>query len=241
MKSSSTFDNNFLVKYKFNLSVKEAIIYFIFAIVFPFSVILSLNFPNVILDQGTAHRIFYFHVSVAWVALYAPFFSMIFGVLYLWKRNLGYDIISLSMAKLAFLFAICVLFSGPIWANSAWGVPWDWTDSRLQSFFVLVISLFSYFILRNLITDIYKKAVVSSFMTIFASVNSILTWGAIRWMDNPGNHPGSVLGKGGMDPDMKLTFWVSILSYHFLFLILFSIIYRKEKLDFLLEELRVRE
>ncbi len=241
MNTDKIFDNSLLLKYKLNHTLKENFLFFLFTIVFPFSVVLSLNYPNVILDQGTAHRIFYFHVSVAWVALYAPFFSMVFGVLYLWKKDLGYDVISLSMAKLAFLFSICVLFSGPIWANSAWGVPWDWTDSRLQSFFVLVISLLSYFILRNLIMDIHKKATVSSFMSIFASVNSILTWGAIRWMDNPGNHPGSVLGKGGMDPDMKLTFWISILSYHILFLILFSIIHKKEKLDFLLEELRIRE
>ena len=209
--------------------------------ILPGAILLSLNYPNVILDQGTAHRIFYFHVSVAWVALYAPFFSMFFGGLYLFKRDLSYDLISSSMAKMAFLFSICVLFSGPIWANSAWGVPWDWTDSRLQSFFVLVISLFSYFILRNLIHDIHKKALVSSVMAIFCSVNSILTWGAIRWMDNPGNHPGSVLGKGGMDTDMRLTFWINILAYHILFLVIFNLIYRREKLEFLLEELRVHE
>lgn len=230
-----------LLKYNLSFTWKEFILFFIFIILFPFAVLLSFNYPNVILDQGTAHRIFYFHVSVAWVALYAPFFSMIFGIFYLVKKNLQYDLLSASMAKLALLFSICVLFSGPIWANSAWGVSWDWTDSRLQSFFVLVISLLSYFILRVLILDIHKKALVSSVMTLFASVNSILTWGAIRWMDNPGNHPGSVLGKGGMDLDMKITFWINILAYHFLFLLLFFLIYRNDKTLFLLEELRVQE
>jgi len=229
------------IKYNLNLTSKEYFLYFLFLILFPFAVLLSLNYPNVILDQGTAHRIFYFHVSVAWVALYAPFFSMIFGIFYLYKRDLSFDILSASMAKLAFLFSICVLFSGPIWANSAWGVPWDWTDSRLQSFFVLVISLLSYFILRGLIIDIHKKALVSAIMTLFASVNSVLTWGAIRWMDNPGNHPGSVLGKGGMDIDMKITFWINIGAYHTLFLLFFFIIYRNDKINFLLEELRVYE
>ncbi len=235
------FKDSLLLKYNLSFSWKEMILFFVFIILFPFSVLLSLNYPNVILDQGTAHRIFYFHVSVAWVALYAPFFSMLFGVLYLLRKNLQYDLLSASMAKMALLFSFCVLFSGPIWANSAWGVSWDWTDSRLQSFFVLVISLLSYFILRVLILDIHKKALVSSVMTLFASVNSILTWGAIRWMDNPGNHPGSVLGKGGMDLDMKLTFWINIIAYHFLFLLLFFLIYQSDKIRFLLEELRVQE
>jgi heme exporter protein C len=235
------FNESLLLKYNLSFTWKEFILFIIFIILFPFAVLLSLNFPNVILDQGTAHRIFYFHVSVAWVALYAPFFSMLFGIFYLIKKNLQYDLLSASMAKLALLFSLCVLFSGPIWANSAWGVPWDWTDSRLQSFFVLFISLFSYFILRVLILDIHKKALVSAVMTLFASMNSILTWGAIRWMDNPGNHPGSVLGKGGMDIDMKLTFWINIAAYHFLFLLLFFLLYRNDKIDFLLKELRVQE
>lgn len=234
-------DKRYVMDYRFIPSWKIYALFMVFVLVLPFSILLSLNYPNVILQQGTAHRIFYFHVSVAWVALYAPFFSMFFGVLYLIKRELRFDLVSYSMAKMAFLFSICVLFSGPIWANSAWGVPWDWTDSRLQSFFVLVISLFSYFILRSLIVDIRKKALVSSFMTIFASINSVLTWGAIRWMDNPGNHPGSVLGKGGMDMDMKTTFWINIFAYHILFLIIFWLIHRTDKMEFLVDELRSHE
>lgn len=202
-----------------------------FVIVFPIAILMAVYYPNVILEQGLAHRIFYFHVGVAWVALYAPIFSLIFGLLYLWKKDLSYDLISYTMTQLALLFAIAVLFSGPIWAYSAWGVAWDRTDARLNSFLVLFISLLSYFLLRSLISDPQKKARVSSIMTLFSSLNAILTWGAIRWIENPGNHPGSVLGKGGMDADMKLTFWVNILAYHLLFLILFFILYNQAKIQ----------
>jgi heme exporter protein C len=223
---------------KFLLNKVDLFLFILLLIVFPFAVLLSLNYPNVVLAQGTAHRIFYFHVSVAWVALYAPFFASLFGILYIWKRDLQWDLLSYSMTKLALLFAICVLFSGPIWAYSAWGVAWDKTDARLQSFLILVISLFSYFVLRFLNSNVQKRALVSAFMSLFCSINSILTWGAIRWIENPGNHPGSVLGKGGMDKDMKETFWINILAYHILFLTLFLIFYRQSKIEETLEKVR---
>lgn len=210
----------------------------LFTLCFPASVILSLYYPNVILQQGLSHRIFYFHVSVAWVALYAPFFSSVFGVFYLIKKDIIWDIRSLSMNRISVLFSICVLFSGPIWAKSAWGTPWDWTDARLQSFFILVISLGAYFIIRNLVQDVHKRALISSFLSIICAFNAIITWGAIRWIENPGNHPGSVLGKSGMDPDMRLTFWASIFSYHVLFLLLYIILYRNDKLKLNLQYLK---
>jgi heme exporter protein C len=219
----------------------ENIVILLFLVTFPLAVWMGLYYPNVILDQGTAHRIFYFHVAVAWVALYAPFFSMLFGMIFLFTKNLDYDLLSYSMARLAFLFAIGVLFSGPIWAYSAWGVPWDRTDARLNSFLILIVSLISYFILRFLNNDPTKRAKVSAIMSVFSALNAILTWGAIRWIENPGNHPGSVLGKGGMDPDMKLTFWVNVLAYHFLFLLLFFIFFRQSKLEQIKERLQYLE
>ena len=213
-------------------------LYALFTLFFPASLILSLYYPNVILQQGLSHRIFYFHVSVAWVALYAPFFSSLFGIAYLYKKDIIWDLRSYSMNKIAIVFAICVLFSGPIWAKSAWGTPWDWTDARLQSFFILVISLGAYFIIRNLVVDIRKKAIISAFLSIICAFNALITWGAIRWIDNPGNHPGSVLGKSGMDSDMRVTFWLSVFAYHLLFLLLYILIHRHDRINYSLFYLR---
>jgi heme exporter protein C len=229
------------MKLSLNSIYVDVTLFGLFICFFPLSVITSLYYPNVILEQGLSHRIFYFHVSVAWVALYAPLFASIFGFIYLSKKDLKWDTLGYSMNIVSLLFSICVLFSGPIWAYSAWGVPWDWTDARLQSFFVLVLSLLSYFIIRSLINDSKKRAAVSAFFSILCALTAILTWGSIRWMENPGNHPGSVLGKGGMDPDMKLTFWLNVFSYHILFIVTFLILYRNEKIKNLLQYLKETE
>ncbi|MCE9501531.1 MAG: cytochrome c biogenesis protein [Leptospira sp.] len=211
---------------------------FLFLTIFPFSVYTSLYYPNVILEQGLSHRIFYFHVSVAWVALYGPVLSAFFAILYIARKNEFWDTLSYTSSKISLLFAIGVLFSGPIWAKSAWGVPWDWSDARLQSFFVLVVSLFSYFIFRNLVTNPVNKPLFSSYLSILCALNAVITWGAIRWIENPGNHPGSVLGKGGMDQDMRFAFWMNIIAYHLLFLMLFRLTYRFEKLKIAYDYLR---
>lgn len=225
-------------KIKLISPLMDSVLYIVFILLFPFAVFLSLYYPNVILEQGLSHRIFYFHVSVAWVALYAPALSALCGLIYIIRKNPDWDTLSFSLNKLSLLFSILVLFSGPIWAYSAWGTPWDWTDARLQSFFILVVSLISYFVFRGLIVDINKKFLYSSFLSLLCALNALLTWGAIRWIENPGNHPSSVLGRGGMDKDMKETFWINILAYHVLFLILFLILYRKDKLDSKLLQVR---
>ncbi|MCG6144832.1 cytochrome c biogenesis protein [Leptospira bandrabouensis] len=195
------------------------------------AIITSLVYPNVILEQGLSHRIFYLHVPVAWVALYGPILSFIFSLIFLFTRNLFWDRLAFTANQLSFLFAVGVLFSGPIWAYSAWGVPWDKTDARLQSFFILCISLVSYFIFRYLVPSKAKKAILSAYLSVLCAVSAILTWGAIRWIENPGNHPSSVLGKGGMDSDMKQSMWLGVIAFHFLFLILFLVSNRTEKIQ----------
>jgi heme exporter protein C len=221
--------------------MKQNLFFILLLIFFPAAVLISLNYPNVILEQGTAHRIFYFHVSVAWVSLYAPIFSSIFSLLYLFKKNLNFDLYAFSLNQIGFLFSIAVLYSGPIWAYSAWGTYWDFTDARLQSFLILVISLLAYFLFRNFISEPFKRAKLSSFLSILCSLNAVLTWGAIRWIENPGNHPGSVLGKTGMDSDMRISFWLNVFAYHILFLNLLFILIHKNKLEYKLEEIRANQ
>lgn len=217
----------------------DVVLWVSFFFVAGYSLFHSLLVPNVLLEQGLSHRIFYFHVPVAWVALYGPFFSSLVAIVYIFKKDSVWDRMSFSLNQISMLFAIGVLISGPIWAKSAWGVSWDWTDARLQSFFILVISLAGYFLLRSLISNPGKKEMIGAYLTILCAVNAILTWGAIRWFDNPGNHPSSVLGKGGMDPDMKISFYLNVFAYHLLFLLLLRIAYRLENLKAISQKVKL--
>ncbi len=202
---------------------------------FPAVILLALAYPPPLLSQGQAHRIFYIHVPTAWVALYAPLFSAVAGVLFLFKRTEVYDVWSLVNARLGLGFAVAVLISGPIWANIEWGTPWNWKDARLVSFFILSLSLGGYFLVRNLTENVALQSVYGAVMAVLSAVAALLTWFSIRLV-TPDTHPTSVMGS--MSPKIRLTFWLSVLGFHLLFWIFLRLGLRQEYLNRARERVR---
>ena len=189
--------------------------------------IFTLSVTPTIPSQGVAHRIFYWHVPIAWVALYAPIFAAIFSILYLVTRKDIYDSWTVSYLRIALIFSIAVLFSGPMWAKTEWGTYWNWKDSRLVTFFILFLILCSYFLLRKQLQGSNIKKVASSLVAVLASFASLLTWFAIRWME-PDTHPPSVLNK--MSPLISIGFWLSVIAFHLIFWIFIILSVRHEKI-----------
>ncbi len=186
---------------------------------------LVLTYPPVIASQGIAHRIFYFHVPIAWVALYAPILATVFAVLYLMRRKEIYDIWSIASIRVSLLFSLAVVISGPLWAKTEWGTYWNWKDARLITFFILLVLIISYFSVRQIGENIEKKATQGSVMTILISVASLMTWFSIRWFATD-THPGPVVDT--LSTKIRMSFWVSVLAYHFLFLTLLFLAVRLE-------------
>ena len=188
---------------------------------------IALTYPPVIPSQGIAHRIFYFHVPIAWVALYAPLISTVFAILYLTKRKEIFDVWSVASTRIALVFALAVIISGPLWAKTEWGTYWNWKDARLVSFFILLVLIISYFSIRDIGEHIEKKAVIGACMAILSALAALLTWFSIRWFETD-THPGPVVDQ--LSTKIRLTFWLSVIAYHFLFLSLLYISIRLEKI-----------
>ncbi len=189
--------------------------------------LIALSYPPTIPSQGVAHRIFYLHVPIAWVALYAPLLSAICGLCYLFTRKEGYDIWSLACCRVAYLFAIAVLISGPIWASTEWGVYWNWKDSRLISFFILFLTLSAYFLVRAFSRNPISEKSSAAAIAVLAALAAILTWFAIRLIE-PDTHPPSILEK--MSPKISQTFWLSVLVYHIFFWVILHLAVHHEKM-----------
>lgn len=205
------------------------------AFAMPAVVIMGFYYPPVIIEQGQAHRIFYIHVPVAWVAIYSPIVAAYSGIMYLIKREAKYELLVVVSMRLALLFGLGVVISGPLWASTEWGVYWNWKDSRLMSFFILILTIGGFFIVREFTDDFRKRAVYSSVMAMLATLAAVLTWFAIRVI-TPDTHPTSVIGS--MSPKIRLTFWISVIGFHFFYLFLFIISYRNEKLNATVEKLK---
>jgi heme exporter protein C len=154
-------------------------------------------------SMGVIQRIFYLHVPSAWAAFMAFFICFIANLQYVFRRQPRWDWLGVSSAEVGLAFTTVVLVTGPIWAHPVWGIWWTW-DARLTSTFVLWLLYVSYLLLRTLIEEPDRRALLSSLFGIFAFLDVPLVYGSIRWWRT--QHPQPViLGApgSGLDPRMR--------------------------------------
>jgi heme exporter protein C len=181
--------------------------------------------------MGLIQRIFYFHVSSAWSGFTAFFLCFLGNLLYVWKRDQKYDWLAVSGAEVGLAFTTVVLITGPIWAHPVWGIWWTW-DARLTSTFVLWLLYVSYLLLRTLVDEPDRRALLSSLFGIFAFLDVPLVFGAIRWWRTQHPQPVIMGGQGsGLDPTMKAVFFFSALAMHVLMLFLVAERYALEQMQ----------
>jgi heme exporter protein C len=194
--------------------------------------------------MGLIQRIFYFHVASAWAGFTAFFLCFLGNLLYVWKRDQKYDWLAVSGAEVGLAFTTVVLITGPIWAHPVWGIWWTW-DARLTSTFVLWLLYVSYLLLRTLVEEPDRRALLSSLFGIFAFIDVPLVFGAIRWWRTQHPQPVIMGGQGsGLDPTMKSVFFFSALAMHVFMIFLVAERYALEKMqtetDFLAREVEAQ-
>jgi heme exporter protein C len=175
-------------------------------------------------------RIFYFHAASAWAGMTAFFVCFVANLLYVWRRDPRWDALGVSSAEVGLAFITVVLITGPIWAKPAWGIYWTW-DARLTSTFVLWLLYICYLLLRTLIEEPDRRALLSALFGIFAFIDVPIVFGAIRWWRT--QHPAPVIMGGpgsGLDPTMRKVFFFSVFALHSLMVFLLVERYRLEKL-----------
>jgi heme exporter protein C len=164
--------------------------------------------------------------------------SFLANLLYVWRRQPKWDSLGVSSAEVGLAFITTVLITGPIWAKPAWGIYWTW-DARLTSTFVLWLLYICYLLLRTLIEEPDRRALLSALFGIFAFLDVPLVFGSIRWWRT--QHPAPVImgdGSSGLDPTMKATFFFSVLAMHVLMAFLITERSRLEKLRFEVDVIR---
>jgi heme exporter protein C len=179
---------------------------------------------------GVVQRIFYFHVGSAWAGMDAFLVCFICNLLYIWKREQKYDWLGVAAAEVGLVLTTVVLITGPIWAKPAWGIYWTW-DARLTSTFVLWLLYVSYLLLRTLVEEPDRRALLSSLFGVFAFIDVPLVFGAIRWWRT--QHPAPVIMGGpgsGLDPTMNKVFFFSVFAMHVLTVFLLVERYGLEKM-----------
>lgn len=170
-----------------------------------------------------------FHVPISWATVVAFIMSMVYGIIYLKKKDIDYDLRSVSSASLGLLLCVLATVTGAIWAKFNWGSFWNW-DPRQTSIFILLLIYGAYFVLRSAIDEEERRATLSSVYSIIAGVTvPFFIFVMPRIMS--GLHPGSLGDEQGKGPvlefkmatNMLLVFLGSLVGFTVLYFWMYSV------------------
>lgn len=187
--------------------------------------------------MGLIQKIFYFHVSSAWIGFFAFFITFIMSILYLITKKIIYDDIASASAEIGLIFCTIVIVTGPLWARPTWGVYWTW-DPRLTSTLILWFIYVGYIMLRQFMEESQKRAQFSAALGIIGFINVPIVFLSIQWWENT-IHPNVVQkGGGGMHPDMFVAMQVCLFVFTIIYI---SLLIRRLRIIFLERQVKLLE
>jgi heme exporter protein C len=168
-------------------------------------------------------KIFYIHVSSAWVAFLAFFVVFILSIMYLVTRKRIYDIYAGISAEIGVVFTTIVMTTGPIWARSSWNTWWAW-EPRLTTSLILWFIYLAYIMIRQMDGAWDKKARLSAVFGIIGFIDVPIVFMAIRWWQSK-FHPivfgdGPNQKGGGVEPEMLVALIAMTISFTLLYVVL---------------------
>jgi heme exporter protein C len=168
-------------------------------------------------------KIFYIHVSSAWVAFLAFFVVFVLSIMYLVTRKRIYDVYAGISAEIGVVFTTIVMTTGPIWARSSWNTWWAW-EPRLTTSLILWFIYIAYIMIRQMDGAWDKKARLSAVFGIIGFIDVPIVFMAIRWWQSK-FHP-IVFGDspnqkgGGVEPEMLVALIAMTISFTLLYVVL---------------------
>jgi heme exporter protein C len=166
-------------------------------------------------------KIFYFHISNAWVGMLGFIVAAVVGVIYLITKNLKWDIVEQSAVEISLVFFLITIVSGSIWAKPSWGTFWTW-DARLTTAAILEMIYLAYLLLRQGIEDPERRARFSAVYTLIGAISVPVTFLSIRFWQTI--HP-AVLGVGSSGAQGSFGMTTPMLITMFFCLITFSVVF----------------
>jgi heme exporter protein C len=169
-------------------------------------------------------KIFYFHISNAWVGMLGFIVAAVSGVIYLVKKELKWDIFEMAAVEISLVFFLIAIITGSIWAKPSWGTFWTW-DARLTTAAILEMIYLAYLLLRQGIDDPEQRARFGAVYTLVGAISVPISFLSIRiWQTI---HP-AVIGIGsagtqgyfGMTPPMLATMFFCLATFSVIFITL---------------------
>lgn len=188
--------------------------------------------------MGEVQRIFYFHLSLAWVGFLAFAVVFVCAILYLATGRMSFDVGASASAEIGIVFSTLVLITGSLWARQSWGVWWTW-DPRLTTMLVLWLMYAGYLTVRRAVEEPERRARFSAVIGIVSFANVPIVFMSVRWWRSL--HPVLITQAGfAMEGRMLATLFASLGAFTVFFAFLFLLRARLGTAAHELERLRVQ-
>ena len=155
-----------------------------------------------------SQKIFYLHVPVAVASFAVMLFAAYYGVRLLMTKDRAFDVRSRTAMQVTLVFVIATMISGDIWTRFEWGVWWTW-EPRLTTYFILMLLVIGYFILRNAIDDPERRARFCAVFSIVAFIDAPISFLITRLVPSS-IHPVVFRTDSGLPPMMLIPFLLGL-------------------------------
>jgi heme exporter protein C len=193
--------------------------------------------------MGPVQKVFYFHVSTAWVGMLGFLVAAVAGIQYLRTGEERWDITGFAAVEISLIFFLTAIITGSIWARPAWNTWWTW-EPRLTTAAIVELIYAAYLLLRQGVDEPERRARFSAIYAIIGFISVPITFVSIRLLRTI--HPvvigtAEAAGQGGfsMDSPMKTAFFFSLAAFSVLFADLLWHRIRLGQLNAKVEKLRI--
>lgn len=216
-------------------TVASALIVFVLIAVTAY---LAFFYAPVESKMGIIQKIFYLHVPAAFASFIAMGICFVANLLYVFRREAKWDWLGVSAAEVALPFITINMVGGSLWAHPVWGIWWTW-DARLTTTFVLWLLYIAYLLLRSMVEEPGRRALLSALFGIFAFLDVPLVFFSIRWWRTQHPQPVIMGGPGsGLDPRMRVAYLLVWGAFTALMILLLRSRYQLEAMRADVEALR---
>jgi heme exporter protein C len=175
--------------------------------------------------MGVVQKIFYFHLPLAWWALFSFFLVFVASIVFLIKKDPKWDGLAGAAAESGVLLSALALITGSLWGRAAWNTWWTW-DPRLTTTLVMWFVYCGYLVLRTAPINEQKRPKICAALGIVAFLDVPLVFFSARlWRSI---HPAVFAARGGgLEPEMWHTVIVCIIAWGFLTLSIVGLRWRQ--------------
>lgn len=133
-----------------------------------------------------SQKIFYFHVPVAEASFLVLLLSAYFSIRFLATKRAEFDTKARVAMETSLVFVVLTMITGVLWTRASWSVWWEW-EPRLTTYFIMMLMMIGYFVLRNSVEEEERRAVFAAVFGIIAAINAPISFMITRII--PSSHP----------------------------------------------------